>query len=318
MVPDAGVELTQPHLDEVKQVLDVVQPGVRLSDYTVENLIGFGGSSVVFRGISGDGEHRVAVKFLVSPPTKDRQEVLQLFNLQAAMLAEVDDESIVKIFEFGEYHGFCYLVMDLFVGPEDDPVNLKDYANWFGGVIEPRELVDLYKLLLPAVGKIHAHKIVHGNLKPQNVLLQCVTVHGEHWEARTSISDFGISRILGNDYVMLSVRKSLRRAAAGVALEPIPLPQDTLALLNTYDYLSPEQRRGEGAGCGSDIFALGLMFMELLCGDKHPGFDMPSSMVEGIGPDWDAFILKATSQERLKRFRDIESMLDALNGLKCR
>ena len=130
------------------------------------------------------------------------------------------------------------------------------------------------------------------------------------------VSDFGLSRILGTDFVIESVRKTVRRQdLLAASAERRELPPDAKALLQTYDYMSPEQRRGRGSSRRSDVFSLGLMFLHLLTGKKVIGFQRPSQICSGIDSAWDAFILRATAQERLRRFTSVVEMRKALQQL---
>ena len=185
-------------------------------------------------------------------------------------------------------------------------------------MVAPRELLQIYELLLSAFAHFHAHKIVHGNMKPHNVLLECMGRDAATWQAMLKVSDFGLSRILGTDFVVESVRKSVRAQDVQAAtVRKKQLPPDAKALLQTYDYMSPEQRRGEGGSRRSDVFSLGLMFLHLLTGKKVIGFQPPSRLVRGIDADWDTFILRATNQDKARRFASVTDMWAALQELRA-
>jgi serine/threonine-protein kinase len=304
-------------LAEVQSLRDRIRPGLRIGRFTIGEVVGYGGSGLVHRA-QADGEAKpVAIKFLVNPPGKSPIEISQLFTLQAAILTEIRHSSIVPIQEFGIHEDTCYLIMDLFLGPEGEPLNVKEYVEWSDGFMDLRELRDLYRILLSAFIVIHDHQVVHGNLKPQNVLLQCVGVEraAGAWEATVAITDFGLARIVGPDFVMLSVRKSLRHVSQRIGLGKPALPADVRSVLQSYTYFSPEQRRGEGASRGSDIFSLGLMFYELLCGTTGMTLDPPSRLRPGVSSAWDEFILRAIEPDRLRRYKDMREMLAALERL---
>jgi serine/threonine-protein kinase len=315
---DMGASTPQPLvlLPESRALLERLQPGMMLGVYQLKERIGVGGAGVVHRAEDLRDGHEVAIKVLVTPNDKQPRELLSRFQVQAAILEGIRHDAIGQILDSGFQDDLCYLVMELVLGPEDEPVSLIDYANWFGGVIDPIELVDLYRLILSAFLNVHLHKVVHGNIKPQNVLLQSETVSEGTWEASIKITDFGLTRILGTDFVIESVRKSVRAQDMKTAtLKVEVLPPDAKALIETYDYMSPEQRLGKGASRRSDVFSLGLMFLHLLTGKKVIGFEPPSRLVPDITPEWDAFILRATAQDRRQRFPTVAEMLDALEAL---
>ena len=306
---------TNTFLSEIRDLLGRTAPGLCVGEFVLDEMIGYGGSGVVYRAHRPDRERLAAVKFLINPPDRDLLELTQLFNVQAASVAELQHDTIVPVREFGIHEGACYLVMDLFLGPHAKPVNVRDYADWFGGRIDPVELVGIYRLLLGAFVAVHESNVVHGNLKPQNVLLQCVGRQEDSWDARIAVTDFGLSRIIGRDFVVASVRESVRHLSRGLAHGQASVPADVRALTQTYDYFSPEQRRGEGASRRSDVFSLGLMFLELLTGDSTIGFEPPSRRCEGITPEWDDFVYSAIAPERINRFRSVADMLAALRQL---
>lgn len=310
------VQHTDLFLQEMRDLRERLQPGQQLGRYILRQCIGVGSMGMVFRSEDTATREDVAIKALV--PAKDRHQVetLSRFRVQAALLAGLRHESVVEILDVGRHADICYLVMPLVLGPDAEAVSLSEYAGWFDGIIEPREILELFDLLLAAFAHYHAHKIVHGNMKPQNVLLRCMGRETRLWQAKVMVSDFGLSRILGTDFVVESVRKTVRAEDARAAtVTKRQLPPDAQAILQSYDYMSPEQRKGQGSSRRSDVFSLGLMFLHLLTGKKVIGFRPPSSITPGIGEAWDEFILRATAQKKERRFRTVIEMWQALQRL---
>jgi len=306
-------------LPESRALVERVQPGMMFGVYLLKERIGVGGAGVVHRAEDLRDQREVAIKVLATPRDRKPHELLSRFQVQAAILQGIRHPGIGRILDSGFQEDLCYLVMELVLGPEGEPVSLIDYASWFGGTIEPPELVDLYRLILSAFMHVHLHKVVHGNIKPQNILLRCEAIGDGIWEASIKITDFGLTRILGTDFVTESVRKSVHAQDIKTATFKVEvLPPDAKALIETYDYMSPEQRLGKGASRRSDVFSLGLMFLHLLTGKKVIGFEPPSRLVPGITPEWDAFILRATAQDRRQRFPTVAEMLEALESLPLR
>ncbi len=306
-------------LSESKELAERLQPGAELGRYVVRQMIGIGSMGVVCRAEDLANGEEAALKALLPARGRRLPETLSRFHVQAALLSGLHHESVVEIQDIGWQDDICFLVMPLVAGPEEEPVSLGEYADWFGGVVTPGELLEIFGILLSAFAHFHDHKIVHGNMKPHNVLLNCVSRDSNLWQAKVMVTDFGLSRILGTDFIVESVRKSVRtydvRATSG---QHQPLPPDAKALLQTYDYMSPEQRKGKGASRRSDIFSLGMMFLHLLTGKKVIGFEPPSQICPGIDSAWDDFILKATNQERTQRFLNIHEMQDAFEQLSVK
>ncbi len=306
-------------LGDIDQLSARLSKGRRIGSYSLQSSVGIGSMGIVFAVENLENKKPYALKALIAPHDTNVQELTMRFNVHASLLLGIEHSSVTPIWDIGRYEDICYLIMPLITGPDIHPVNLADYANWFGGKIVPEELLDIYDILLSAFTHYHTRRIIHGNLKPQNILLQCLGKDDQHWQAKIMVSDFGLSRILGADYLVESVRQSVRthdvRASAAHAE---PLPPDARALLQTYDYMSPEQRQGKGSSRGSDVFSLGLMFLHLLTGKKAIGFQPPSRICSGIDAEWDNFILKSTAQDRKERFRNVAEMHQALKDLKVR
>ena len=306
----------KPLLKEMQVLEEQLQPGTELAGYEIKGRIGIGGMGAVYRAVDLAEGDEVALKALVTPENRSFPEMLSRFQVQAALLTGLQHASVVDIQDVGRYDDICFLIMPLMLGPEDEPVCLGDYAGWFEDRIDPGEMLQIFDLLLDAFEHFHAHRMVHGNMKPNNVLLQCAQRTDATWQAKIMVSDFGLSRILGADFVVESVRETVRtKDLQQATVRQNRLPPDAKALLQTYDYMSPEQRRGEGASRRSDIFSIGLMFLRMLTGNKVIGFKAPSEMIPNIDADWDAFILKATAQGKDQRYANVQEMRAALKKL---
>ena len=114
--------------------------------------------------------------------------------------------------------------------------------------------------MLEILGRVHRDGVVHGDLKPENVLFQDGDLH---------LADFGLSRRIAQRSATLSVSLSLEDAR----------------LAGTLDYMAPEQREGEKPTPRSDVFAMGVILYELLMGERPQGvFAMPSKRHRGLPP----------------------------------
>ena len=84
------------------------------------------------------------------------------------------------------------------------------------------------------------------------------------------------------------------------------------ALIGTWEYMAPEQKRREPASIRSDLFAVGLMAYRILTGLPGLSLELPSELIPGLHPDWDSWIRKATSANPDRRFESAEAMREAL------
>ncbi len=204
--------------------------------------------------------------------------------------------------------------MDLFLEPGSSPVNLMDYAKDFGpatGLLEEDDLKQITLALQDAVGYAHEHDIVHCDLKPENILFSCKQRKEDYWLADLKLTDFGVARIIGEDFLLESVTKSIEIASVSTQLT-----QDVQSLVGTYEYMSPEQRRGEPAIPQSDLYSIGLIMLRLLTGRTQltPGM-RPSAMRKGMTRDWDQTILQAFEEDPRMRFGSAEAFAASVNRI---
>jgi formylglycine-generating enzyme required for sulfatase activity len=163
--------------------------------------------------------------------------------------------------------------------------------------------------------------VVHRDLKPGNILLE----QDAAGSLMVKVSDFGLARVMGEELMRSQAQMSVSRSlGAGKTLgrpESIGDAQtldgeggSTRALLGTWEYMSPEQRRGEAADARSDVYALGLMCFRLLTG-KELGFKMPSRLVAGLSAEWDVLVEKALEEDPGGRYGSGREMLGASVGV---
>lgn len=306
-------------LPRLRDVINRVRPGHLFGRYRVDEMIGCGGMGVVFSGhdtVDGDA---VAIKFLASEPSAQDSSPVSILESSTATIHKLAHHSIVKVREFCHIDALDFLVMDLFLGPEGRPVNLKDYASSFGdgnGLLDETDACQIMLALLDAVAYAHRHGVIHCDLKPENILLQFKGFGDEeHWDADLKITDFGIAKLLGEGLILESVTRSL----ASFQGHDRAMPPDAAALIGTFDFMSPEQRRGEPATCQSDLFAIGMMIFRLLTGNKQLGLrTRPSQLRPCLNPAWDDFLLHALREKPEQRFADASGMAAEIKQIQDR
>ena len=203
------------------------------SRYRLVSRVGEGGMGAVYLAVRADQqfEQKVAVKFATG--ALQNPELAFRFRLEQQTLARLDHPNIVRLLDGGATEeGIPYLIMD-----HVDGVRLDQYATQHALTVRAR--IELLRKVCSAVQYAHQHLVVHRDLKPANIL---VTAKGE-----PKLLDFGIAKLLDS-------------AAADAALTaPGVVPM-------TLRYGSPEQLRGDPVTVSSDLFALGVVLYELLCG----------------------------------------------------
>ena len=247
--------------------------------YQLGECIGEGGMSHVYRAEDVWLGRTVAVKLMrgdtdvVDSPVRVRTEM--------TVLATLDHPSLVKLLDSSIEQGRPqYLVME-FV----DGTNLAERIN--GGPLPPAEVAHLAGALASALHAVHQAGVVHRDLKPSNVLVESSPEPGIR--PRVKLADFGVA------YLMDSTRVTTPGMIIGTAA-----------------YLAPEQVRGEAIAPPADIYALGLVLLEALTGERaFPTasgvgalmarlIDSPT-VPEWVGPAWAQLLSRMTATDPAQR-----------------
>jgi non-specific serine/threonine protein kinase/serine/threonine-protein kinase len=250
----AGEFLEDSPLASVSREADPLRLiGERLGDYRVVGLLGRGGMGTVFLGQRADGayDQTVAVK-LLDALQQEARSILR-FERERQTLAKLTHPNIARLLDGGTTaEGAPFLVMEYIKGEHIDR-----YCDRRRLGIAARLRVFLE--VCAGVQHAHRHLVVHRDLKPSNIL---VTRDGE-----VKLLDFGIAKLLGeldrDPDAIVAGDLGRGEPARSVALTAPG------AVTFTPGYASPEQLRGEEVSAASDVFALGLILYELLCG-SHP------------------------------------------------
>lgn len=236
--------------------------------YRLEGPIGSGGTADVFRGIDQVLGREVAVKVFrvgTGTVTADR------FCDEARLLARLSHPALVTVYDAGRHGQGAFMVTELIRG-----ATLR--ARVDAGPLSPLQVTRIGADISSALDHVHAHGVIHHDVKPSNVLLS---------EAGSPhLADFGLSRTVHE--------------------HSISAP-DTL--VGTLAYMAPEQLLGQGASTASDIYALGVTLLEALTGHRDGGQATPVEIgtdhllhppriPEGL-PDGLARLLKAMTDRDL-------------------
>ena len=196
--------------------------------FRIESLIGIGGMGVVYRAYDLSLEIDVALK-LLRPDLARRPEAFANFRQELLLARQVSSPHVVRIHDIAEHEGRWFISMD-FIRGESLEQRLDTLRR-----LPPEQTLAITRGLLDGLAAAHQRGVVHRDLKPANVLLD-----GDH----AYITDFGVARILG---------------ATGMT--------QTGMIIGTPEYLSPEQARGTTIDARSDLYAVGLIFYEMLAGE---------------------------------------------------
>lgn len=254
--------------------------------YRIVKQIGRGGMADVYlaKDLILDGEE-VAVKVLRTNYQTDPIAVAR-FQREARAMADLDHPHIVRITDIGEEDGQQCLAMEYVAG-----LDLKRYIKEHYP-LSNEEAVRIMGQILLAMRLAHTRGIVHRDLKPQNILLTP--------DGTVKVTDFGIA----------------------VAFAETSLTQ-TNSMLGSVHYLSPEQARGSKATVQSDIYAMGIIFYEMLTGHipydgdsavtialQHFQKPLPSVIAENpsVLQALENVVIKATAKKLTDRYKSVAEM----------
>jgi serine/threonine-protein kinase len=273
--------------------------------YRVLDCLGSGGMGVVYRV-----EHlrlgKIAAMKVLSPDTARNREMVQRFRREAQAVSRLNHPNIVQTFDFGQWDGALYLIMEHVKGENLQVVLLREGALPF-----PRA-ARLFAQVCSALTEAHDAGVIHRDLKPENLMVVRRRDGTEH----VKVLDFGLAKLR-------------EREEAGAAISA-----DSQVLGTPY-YMAPEQVRGEALDPRADIYSLGATLYRVLTG--APPFQAPSPMSvlakhltdevvpprsrapeRELPPEADRIVLRAMAKALQDRYpsaaevqRDLESALGA-------
>jgi serine/threonine protein kinase len=265
--------------------------------YRLEARIGEGGMGIVYRARHVLIDRVVAVK-LIRPDLRGETHLRAWMLREARAANRVDHAHIIDIHDIGETEeGELYLVMEYLVGT---PLS----AEIARGSMPIQRAVDILEQMGAALARAHDLGVVHRDLKSDNILL---TARGGRKDF-VKILDFGL---------------------AALAHDPRLAPKG--AVFGTPEYMSPEQARGEQAGPQSDLYALGILFFEMLTGqlpfrssDRDTLLEMqrtspaakPSTLRKDCHPVAERIIMRLLEKDPRRRYRDGHHLLEELKALQ--
>jgi len=267
--------------------------GTTVGNYVLEARLGSGGMGDVYRGVHRDIGAKVAIKILHATAAGD-PEGAGRFQIEAQAGNRIEHPGVIKVLDAGQLRdGRPYMVMPLLHGR-----SLADVL-----AVTPRMEIDaacrIAIEILDAMAAAHGRGFVHRDLKPPNIFITT--------EGKVVILDFGVAKLMAGD-------------------SPVRLTRTGTAIGTPY-YMAPEQIRELGVGPASDVYAVGVVMFEMLCGrlpfDGASAFDVMAGHLERRPPPPRALrpeipialqdvVLTALAKKPDKRYPGAGVMRDAL------
>lgn len=282
---------------QTSKAVDPMLNRVIAGRYRLEARIGEGGMGVVYRARHVLIDRVVAVK-LIRPDLRGETHLRAWMLREARAANRVDHAHIIDIHDIGETEeSELYLVMEYLVGTSLS-------SELARGATPLARSVDILEQMCAALARAHDLGVVHRDLKSDNILL---TTRGGRKDF-VKILDFGLAHL---------------------AMDPRLAPKG--AVFGTPEYMAPEQARGEEATAQSDLYALGVLFFEMLTGqlpfrsdDRDTLLEMqrtaiaprPRSIKPDVLPAAESIVMRLLEKDRRKRFQDAHHLHEELKSLQ--
>jgi serine/threonine protein kinase/protein-disulfide isomerase len=262
--------------------------------YRIESVLGEGGFGAVYLATDQLAGGRLALKVL-DPQKSDSPDFVKRFQQEVRVVRSLQHHNTIKIWDVGRTEQGClFMAMELVDG--EPLTKLIERESPFPA----DRVVRVGRQILLSLAEAHQKGVVHRDLKPDNVMIQQLRGEPDY----VKVLDFGIAKAMG---------------------EMAMVKTQTGMVLGTAAYAAPELLRGRGIGPATDLYALGLILLEMLTGEPAVSGDsladvivrqmspqphvIPSpALASPLGP----VIERAIAKDLGRRFSSAEAMLDAL------
>ena len=265
---------------------------VNIENYKITGILGQGGMGAIYYGEDLTLKRPVAIK-MMRPELLSNRQVVERFRAEAVTTASFNHPNIATVYRLIQQSNSLFLIMEYVNG-----WTLSQLLSVYGS-IQPQKAISILNSALTAIGYAHKQKVIHRDLKPNNLML--------NENGIIKVMDFGIARVLSG-----------------------PKHTRTGQLVGTPRYMSPEQIRGEEPDIRTDIYSIGIVLYQLLTGrvpfSAESDYQLMKSQIEDPPPppkkyaahlsnQLQAIILRALSKSNKDRYTDVQQFADALE--KC-
>jgi serine/threonine-protein kinase len=269
--------------------------------YEILGGLGKGGMGVVYRALDRQLDEVVALKVLRNEALQDDPTLLERFKQEIKLARRITHRNVLRTHDFGEAEGVSYISMEYVEGR-----TLKELVKSKGAF--PLEVgLSIAKQMCMGLEAAHAQKVVHRDIKPQNVMIIPES-------AELKLMDFGIARA--------TEIKGGAAAAAGLTSDG--------TVMGTPDYMPPEQAQGQPADFRSDIYSLGVVLFETFTGSLPFGGETimaivlahiqktpprPRNVNPRIPEALEAVILRCLEKSPARRYAKVDDVLEDLTTI---
>ncbi len=264
--------------------------------FRLTSILGHGAMGIVYGATEIDSGREVAVKTFGFSASQDEDEMAEVsfrFAREYASARRLSHPNIVAVLDAGEVDGHAFLAMERLAGHDLSRYCHPDY------LLPVETVINIACQCALALDYAHSHNVVHRDIKPSNIMYDPAS-------GTVKITDFGVARILDASKTR------------------------TGTVLGTPDYMSPEQCEGQKADGRADLFSLGVVMFQLICGYlPFTGDNMaelmsavvtkpPQNMIPGVDPAIVKVIHNAMTKKPQKRYQRGASMAEHLRTCQQR
>lgn len=250
---------------------------VKIGEYQITGKIGQGGVAEIYKARQESLDRDVAIKIL-SKKLSDDEDIVRRFERESMVIAKLNHPNIVHVIDKGYTSGRYYFVMSYI-----DGTSLRQVID--SAKVPFNTKLEMLVQVCKALDYAHKNGVIHRDIKPANVLIDR--------QGNALVADFGIAQILGT---------------------PDNEVTSTDVIMGTLAYMSPEQKiSSTNVDHTTDIYAVGVMLYEILCGKKPLGhFRLPSEINPNLSKEFDRIVQKCMAQESKDRYQKVVELKDDL------
>jgi serine/threonine protein kinase len=270
----------------------VAATGLRVGEYVLDEKIGQGAFGEVWRAHHRAWTDQFAAAKIPTDPSYLRQLQSEGFSLH-----RLNHINIVRVLGFDPSATPPYMLTELIDGPSLREL-LKDHR--------PNVLasIAIFRQILAGLTYAHSQGVVHGDLKPENVLVSHSVAEGKIEEGSVKLNDFGVG--------LVAVA-----AAMGTGSSSRLMRSSTSGTVTTLAYVSPEQKEGAAPDAKCDLYACGVMLFELLTGERPAGAESPSDLNPQVPRELDEVFRRAYAR-RDRRYATAQELLTAVETIAAK
>ena len=268
------------------------QQGDRVSEYLLDERIGAGSFGQVWKA-----HHHIWTEQVVAIKIPTDAQYVRNLQREGSVIHGLKHPNIVRAIGLDPYADVPYLVMEFVDGPS---LRMLIDANPKGMAIHAAQ--EITRGILQALEHAHTNGVIHRDVKPGNILVGGANSKpAEEINAEdVKVTDFGLGKVGAITTASILQSGSL-------------LSEEGKSISGTLAYMAPEQRDGGTTDARSDLYAVGIVLFEMLCGVRPSGSDMPSHVREDL-PSWVDPVYARLYTRRERRYESAGEALAAIDA----